>query len=155
MKKQKKIKPAPRRDVAYPRLDEGRCVDHSRRRFLRQLGAGAGAAGIVGTLGLPRLSHGQSREVDFTLLDAHPSRASLEPNPAPVEAPLAVMPAATAPAPPADAPAQPASPARAAVMLTENRALWIEPGYLILIRWMRPEGDAAPVGARLGSAVVV
>jgi hypothetical protein len=36
-------------------------------------------------------------------------------------------------------------------MVTENRALWIEPGYLVLIRWTRSPGDNAVIAALEGS----
>jgi len=31
--------------------------------------------------------------------------------------------------------------------ITENRALWIPPGYLLLLQWTRPEEDLSPVDA--------
>jgi hypothetical protein len=36
--------------------------------------------------------------------------------------------------------------------LEENRALWVEPGYLILLRWRRPDGNAAVIAALEASA---
>jgi hypothetical protein len=40
-------------------------------------------------------------------------------------------------------------------LLEENRALWVEPGYLVLLRWRRPVGDEATVGQLEGSADAV
>ena len=37
-------------------------------------------------------------------------------------------------------------PVRTAVTeITENRALWIEPGYLVLLKWTRAEDDTPGV----------
>ncbi len=154
-------------------------IDPSRRRFLRQVGAGAGAAGFLATVGLPQLAHGQSMAVDFSVLEAHPPTA------APIaEAPAVAAPAPSAPAPsaalgalaapPAPRPAPPAaaaSPAEAAeasageplaqandeafVEITENRALWLEAGYLVLLRWVRRDGDQVVVAALEGSTAAV
>lgn len=151
MSRAKSKVPRPRADASpdYPRA--GR-VDPSRRRFLAQLSASAGGLGLFSALGLPRLAHGQSEAVDFSVLDAHPSPTALAP-PAPpaMAAPAAPMPA---PAPPAaSAPSQAA--AEPVEMVTEHRALFVEPGYIVLLRWERPAGDTAVVAALEGSTEAV
>jgi hypothetical protein len=128
-------------------------ADPSRRRFLTRIGLGAGGASILAAAGLPKLAHGQSQEVDFSVLEAHPGRHELRETPA--GAP--VMPAAPAP-PPAPAlsatvppAAQTASPRDAIATITENRALWIEPGYLVLVQWSRPADNTDVIAALEGT----
>jgi hypothetical protein len=53
------------------------------------------------------------------------------------------------------APTDQGSLATAAEMVTEDRALWVEPGYLLLLRWTRPVDDLAAVAALEGSAETV
>lgn len=72
--------------------------DASRRRFLRNFAAGTGFC----LVGFPKLSHGQSIEVDLSIV--------------------------------------------------ESRALWVEPGYLLLIKWSRPEDDESPIANLEGAA---
>lgn len=175
--------PIPTRETTpLPRLDDG-----GRRRFLKQLVAGAGAASLGG---IPRLGHGQSLAVDFEKLDRHPlpaapeaadaSAMTQEESDAQIEAYERTMrlealaealhdEAADAEAEPSadradsdDAPAfddsgaaLPQLQAQAeapVVVITENRALWLQNGYLVLLRWRRAEGDNAVVAALEGSA---
>jgi len=167
-------KTAESRQPGYPDRDTAP-ADGSRRRFLRQIGVGAGAATVLTSLGLPQLAHGQSREVDFSLLDAHRNRDALapaaaemaagdaladaaaeqsrpeaEPAPEPEPEPLAEPAEPVAAAPVAAAPAAAEPPPEQATVV-ENRALWIEPGYLILLRWNRPASNDDVV-ARLEGA---
>ena len=130
--------------------------DSSRRRFLRPLAGGTG----VCVVGLPRLVHGQSLIVDLTKLDRH----------RPVDAllPLEVMEAdddaddvlagleeeqvvdteSGVPMHMDNPPPVPGGPAS----IVESRALWVEPGYLILVRWSRPETDESCITALEGAA---
>ena len=123
-----KLRPARRDKNGLPTRESSalrKMGEADRRRFLKQLAAGAG----VFSLGLPRLSHGQSVEVNFGKLCDHPP----------------VGPAGK-PLPSKETPA---------VELTENRALWVTPGYLVLVRWRRHEDDDAVVAAFEGSADAV
>ncbi len=137
--------------------------DRSRRRFLSQLSVLAGGAGLLTSTGLPKMAHGQSREVDFSMLDNHASHEALiqhvAPSPEEPEAPqeqasgpadsamgLAApssMGAAPPNSPPPVVPAAtpPVAAGETAVEVTENRALWVEPGYLILVRITRAEDN--------------
>lgn len=143
----------------YParQRDGDAALDPSRRRFMRQLAGGAGAAGLLSTFGLPRLAHGQSMEVNFSLLDAHPSTHDLM---SPASGDMTAAPAAPA-EPAAAAPPPPAAPPSDSVagagvtQVTENRALFVDPGYLFLIRWTRPADNADVVAALEGSAQAV
>lgn len=123
--------------------------DSSRRRFLRQLAGGTG----VCMVGLPRLSHGQSLQIDLTKLDRHRPVGALLPvemaeaddfddeEQARDTEPGTLMHAD-------DPPPDPIGPAT----VVESRALWVEPGYLILVRWSRPETDESCVTALEGAA---
>jgi hypothetical protein len=177
-----------RATTTLPRLDDG-----GRRRFLKQLVAGAGAASLGG---IPRLGHGQSLTVDFTKLDHHPlpvapgptdaSAAAEAEHDAQLEAYERTMrlealaeqlrdeledaaeearAAAEAEAEPAvevdevdgappfaDSDTTLAQAGAPGVVITENRALWLQNGYLVLLRWRRDEGDNAVVAALEGSA---
>lgn len=174
MKKRRTQKPGERPSaVGYPSWEERprpHPDDPSRRRFLARLAWGTGGASLLAQLGLPRLAHGQSLEVDFGLLDAHPGRDALMPPavPAAPPAPPSATPAPVAAAPPAQAPADASSPAGEGegggtnegevgqgLTVTENRALWVEPGYLILLRWTRPRSDDDPVAALEGATDAV
>ena len=159
MSKKKKVFPVHCVETAYPQWPQSGPLSPSRRSFLKRVGLGAGAAGMLSAMGLPRFAHGQSQEVDFSLLTAHPSRMEAAPS-----APAQTAPAAAPPAPAAmqmAAPAEPAPPADGAAVevvvaeVTENRALWIDPGYLILFQWVRPEDNDDVVGALEGSTEVV
>ena len=140
MSKHRKVTPCNKDESpGYPSRSEV-AHDPSRRRFLRQVSAGAGAAGLLSAMGLPKLAHGQSTDVDFGVLEAHPPRSGLAPEqpaaPAPPALPMAAAPPAPAP------PAPPQEPVDEVVQvvaeITENRALWIEPGYLLMLMWTRP-----------------
>ena len=137
-------KPSPDTHVEYPRRNEIRQalrVNAGRRRFLRQLAAGTTGALVIPTL--PHLAHGQALEVDFSRLDSHPTH--------PQQPPMA--------ADRADDTAMESDERRemadrdqvmadsATEEVTENRALWVEPGFLILLRWRRQTSDEAPVAA--------
>ena len=147
--------PAPDYPTREQRPDEWGC-NEGRRRFLKQLAAGSGAVAV----GLPRLVHGQSLPVSFDRLDRHPLPVS-----PPVMADEAFSePAGDAASADFDDEAEPAPEASeaeaddqadAAPEITENRALWVDPGYLILLRWRRPLGNEAPVAALEGSADLV
>jgi hypothetical protein len=143
-------------EAGYPTWSdsrEARPADASRRRFIRQVMVGGGALCLAG---VPRLSHGQSTEVDFSVLEHHRSVADQR---------GMVSPRADAAADVADsalreqdsarsrdeAPADPTALADANTV-TEQRALWVQPGYLLLLRWTRPDGDDAPVAALEGAA---
>lgn len=130
--------------------------DAGRRRFLRQLASG----GALAAAGLPTLAHGQSLPIDFDKLESHPrplGRAE-EPEPAALaeeaaadlEPPLegAAMADQMLAAQPTPAPAEPPTGGE----VVENRALWVEPGYLILLRWSRPADNDVPVAALEGAA---
>lgn len=144
----------------YPKWDGGERApnDPGRRRFIRQLLAGVGAGGVLGTLGLPRLSHGQSHEVDFQHLENHPApEMSFA-----TEVTQAVSAAVSGDelglqglgaGPAAPAAAAPAAAATTEVTheeVVENRALWVEPGYLVLLRWSRQTSDETSIPALEG-----
>lgn len=117
--------------------------DPSRRRFLRQIAAGTGALCFVGFAGNAR---SQERAVQFYRLEGHPETTSVE------EGTGSIAPE------PTDEPSVEVDPdpsVGAVVRVEENRALWVDPGYLILVRWTRPVGDNAPVAALEGAESVV
>lgn len=156
--KKKPVTPLQTAETKVPSWPASGPLNPSRRAFLRRVGLGAGGAGFLATVGLPGLSHGQSREVDFSLLEAHPARHDLNPAPPPTAAPAQPMALAPpAPAPPAAAP--PADSAASApeeeVGTVENRALWVEPGYLVLLRWQRPADNEEVIAALEGSSDAV
>jgi hypothetical protein len=185
----RRTNPVLRYDAGLPKaLGGAPAHDHEgRRRFLKQLAAGAGAVGLGA---VPRLGHGQSAAVDFSVLDRHPPTVvpvpalTAEPPPSPPALPaqaLAAEPApldlaagpvgaagvAAAPAPdPVEVaeptelaepggPPPPATAPQESVMITENRALWLEPGYLVLLRWVRAEDDTRAVALLEGSAAAL
>lgn len=143
------------KNATKPDYPQRKHFDPGRRRFLRQVGTTAGGVGFVASLGLPTLSHGQSVDVDFSILDAHPLR--------PVEQPVVdpVMSSMVAPSTPVDqvgafaAPVEVNNPEDGTDPLEpgliggdpdedaviEDRALWIEPGYLVLMRIARDAED--------------
>ena len=110
--------------------------DGSRRRFLQQLGAGTGL--LIGA-GLPRLVHGQSLPINFEKLEHHPRAET----PSASSAQTVSYDAA----PVADEVGTLLAQSGAGEVFVENRALWIDPGYLILLRWSRPVGDEGPAVA--------
>lgn len=148
-----------------------RC-DNSRRRFLRQL---AGSTGLC-VVGLPKLAHGQSPEIDFSRLDRHRSIDALTPTDiqdADEQALLPEMEYAEEEAVDEDeafdsrpteisendpetpsgddnldgSPSDSDPPPVQYASIEESRALWIEPGYLLLVRWSRPEEDETSIAA--------
>jgi hypothetical protein len=137
--------------------------DPSRRRFLRQVGTAAGALSVLSTTGLPRLAHAQQPTPNFGLLDQHPPSGALV---APAQ-PMAMMPAVPPPAPVQGLAQPPTTPAAiepptsgptsqaTAEWVTEDRALWVEPGYLILVRWSRPIDNLDVVAALEGATPTV
>lgn len=137
----------------------GDTIDRSRRRFLKQVSVGAGGSAVLAGVGLPQLAHGQSREVDFSLLDRH--RGTHELVPTPPAQPMAAAPMAPAlreeqaPADEAVLDAEPEPPAEPEPQVVENRALWVEPGYLILLRWQRQDPGAAQIAALEGATEAV
>jgi hypothetical protein len=142
------------RAAAEPGYPPANAVDRSRRRFLVQLGAGAGGLGVLTALGLPRLAHGQSAEIDFSVLEAHPP--SVPPPPPAMAAP----PTAAAPPSAAAPPGPPAEPRQVAVsepleVVVENRALFVEPGYILLLQWERPVDELAAIAGLEGSTQAV
>lgn len=155
-------------EASYPSWEE-RPRDRSRRRFLTQVSSIAGGAGLLSSIGLAELAHGQSRPVDFSMLDHHASPAALVPS-----APSAAAPAreqareeraedepglaSAEPVPnersdtsePLAEPSEPSADPRGPE-ITENRALWVEPGYLILVRITRLESSSDAITAFEGS----
>jgi hypothetical protein len=162
----KPVRPVPTSAPGYPQravMAQQRPSDESRRRFLRQL-AGASALALTG---LPRLAQGQSMPVDFSRLENHPGLSPASPladelapaleevMAAPAEAELEEA----ADSAPAEAEAEVEGGERVAtgeraIWLTENRALWVEPGYLVLLTWTRPPDDSL-VAALEGSGDAV
>ena len=119
--------------------------DEGRRRFLRQLGGGVG---IVMALGAAIPGHGRTLSVDFEKLTAHPRPKGPEPSTVGGDALAQTAPTA------GDDGGPPAGASDVvADLITENRAVWIEPGYLVLVQWQRPDGDLSPVEAFEGGAV--
>lgn len=151
-----------------PNYPNRQSFDAGRRRFLRQVGVAGGGVGLVASFGLPRLTHGQSVDVDFSILNAHPLRSTEEPLEQPaaptMPAPSLQPPSSTLAAPP-DEPAPTPSPDPVgetegtgliggdpdADDVVEDRALWIEPGYLVLMRLARDAEDVT-VGADVDGA---
>ena len=108
--------------------------DASRRRFLRQLAGGAG----VCMVGYPQVVNGASLPIDLSKLSHHPRVDELtqDENRRDPDA-----------APPSDLPGESPAPSVQFISLEESRALWVEPSYLLLIRWSRPEEDESPIAA--------
>ncbi len=117
----------------------------SRRAFLAQVGLTSGALGLGG---LPKLAHGQSLQVNFDRLSNHPALSS--PDPAP-EAEAAVMDYEEAQEESDDSDSDEFAAAEPVETITENRALWVEPGYLVLLRWTRTAADSDVIAALEGS----
>jgi len=68
---------------------------------------------------------------------------------------MAIAPSAPAP-PAAAAPSDSAeAPPAEIVMAVENRALWVEPGYLVLLRWERPVENEEVIATLEGSSDAV
>ena len=132
----RRTKPMRRVEPALPDRENNplpaKC-DESRRRFLRQLGAGTS---LLAGMGLPSLSNGQSLHINFEMLENHPLPGH----------PVAANALATADlAPIADrADTSLAQLEEPQDTIVENRALWIEPGYLILLRWSRHYKKTCP-----------
>jgi hypothetical protein len=103
--------------------------------------------------GLPQLAHGQDQSlpVDFSRLSNHPSVRPAEDEQVMAEV---AAPAEEAPPLPADQAPLSEAPAEPITVIDENRALWVEPGYLIMLTWQRPD-DATIVAALEGSAQAV
>lgn len=130
--------------------------DTSRRRFLKQLGVGSG---LLTTVGLPSLGHGQSLPINYEKLLNHPTTGGVHREVGAdllQESDLAAMMADSEDSGPSldDSVADQAPSADEASVeeVVENRALWVEPGYLLLIRWARPADNQAPITALEGSA---
>ncbi len=157
-------------EAAYPSWEE-RPRNRSRRRFLSQVSSIAGGAGLLSSIGLPQLAHGQSRPVDFSMLEHHASPSTLAPQP-PSEARAREQAAEEraeeeSESVRADAPDEPSRHSEPLAELsetaaeppgpqvTENRALWVEPGYLILVRITRAEGNSDAITAFEGSTGAV
>ena len=130
--------------------------DGGRRRFLKQIGLMSGVAGLGG---LPRVGHGQGIPVDFERLATHPPN-SQEPARESEEELSVANNAMSDEAADYDREdlfeeqAQ-AEPPGSAEIVTENRALWVEPGYLVLLRWRRASEDEAVVSALEGLGATV
>jgi hypothetical protein len=123
-------------------------TDADRRGFLRQLAGGSGALCLGG---LSRLAGADELPVDFSVLERHRPVGALVPadaEAAPAEAEEADDARAEAEVDrdqvvdPADEQDQASTQE-----VVENRALWVEPGYLILMQWQRPVDDTRPVDA--------
>jgi len=152
------IKPKSATPPTHPTWDDApEHCDTSRRRFLKQIGVGSG---LLAAVGLPTLSHGQSLPINYDKLSSHPTSA--EPRADVGADALGQSDLAAVLADSADSEADfddsvadqaPASDEpELAEEVVENRALWIEPGYLLLIRWARPVDDQSPITALEGSA---
>lgn len=164
-KKKRSILPqAEPAEPAYPTNPRGRRHDPSRRGFLLRVAASGGAVAFA--KGIPLVS-AQGIEVDFSILDGHDplGRSGLEVQPEEVGGPMRSAVPSTTVEPetggsgatseettPEDTPPDDGS---GVGDLTENRALWVEPGYLLLIQWTRPEDDETPVIQLEASAEVV
>lgn len=131
-------------EPSYPGKTKEESHDGSRRRFLRQIALGGGVLSGLG--GVTGLRAQEEPEIDFSTLGEH----------------------ATVPEAPArrarrrgnntsreEARADSVEPPEEEVWVTEHRALWVDPGYLILIEWSRPASDTAPVASLEGSAAAV
>lgn len=147
-----KRKPRPKRTF-HSKLPTRR--DWARRHFLRQLTVGAGAIFLVG---LPDVSRAQESRVNFYRIDGHPEVGPLAPSDVgegtesdPPDDPLEVAERVEDPLPVDDPPPVESR----ADMVEEQRALWIDDGYLVLIRWSRPEHDRRVISTLEDSASVV
>jgi len=151
------------RKPCYPTNPFGCRHNPDRRRFLFQVSASGGA--IAFGAGVPMTS-AQGIEVDFSVLEGHDR---LVPSPSPslvgelgVAARSSVVGdgAVDGTDGPVEATGEPPTPDTEPVdgllaTLTENRALWVDPGYLLLIQWTRPEDDETPVAALEASTQIV
>jgi hypothetical protein len=148
----------PRKAAATPAYPADAPPDPSRRRFLRQLVAGTGAVGVAGRLGLAGAQ--SAPPADFSILEAH---APVDGDGALEVSPPARRRAARESEPePAERrqegrldEARSEAVATAGEWVTENRALWVEPGYLVLLQWRRPADDEAAVAALEGASEAV
>jgi hypothetical protein len=97
-------------------------------------------------VGLPGRSEGAAPLIEIALLDHHP--------PLDANASAGVSAAKAASAKPNGEPERPSdsawdgpTPLAQSNSVEEDRALWVDPGYLILLRWRRPADDSVPVTA--------
>lgn len=139
------VSPASEAAASYPRRAE--VFDPSRRRFLRQVALGSAAAGCCGgaaAVGARRAS-AQGGVVDFSVLEEH-DRVSAPAPMARQDPPSDDQAAGLSRVRATSSYVPPAAPEAVAV-IEENRAMWLEPGYLVLVRWERPEGNESIVAA--------
>lgn len=113
-------------DTGYPSRKEA--GDPSRRRFIRQITVGASATCLVG---LPALTHGQSVPVRFDRLNGHPT-IERSTSTSSDRWQLAQI-----------------------TTIDEQRSLWIEPGFVLLLEWTRPDGNEGPIAALEGATETV
>lgn len=140
-------------EVGYPswegrsRGDEPRrkpIFDRSRRRFLRQLTAG-GAGLCVG--GLPALSAATGYAIDLSILDHHPPVCDTSSAGLPSTKTGGAKPSGAGDVVESGDDSGGWTPLAQSEVVEEDRALWVDPGYLILLRWRRPVDDSLPVSA--------
>lgn len=142
-----KRKPAPKSETASPSYPNRQSAPiesitvPSRRAFLAQIGLTSGALGLGG---LPKLAHGQSLAVNFDRLSNHPPLSTVDPAP---EAEAAVMDYEEAEEAVDDSDSDEFAAADPVETITENRALWVEPGYLVLLRWTRTATDSGVIAS--------
>lgn len=112
--------------------------DAGRRRFLRQLAGGAG----VCLVGYPQVARGSSLSVDLSKLNHHPRVEELT-----VDLDRPIPDTDSTPELPGESPFPPSQ----FLSVEESRVLWVEPSYLVLIRWSRPEEDESSIAAFEGA----
>lgn len=133
-------------DPGYPTRIEHSCHEPGRRRFLRQVLLGSTALGVSAAT-VARAQDG--RQIDFSILDEHDPLATDE-----RAQPRASR--ARRAAPTTEERSETATVVEPAEeMITEQRALWVEPGYLILVQWRRPASNAGVIAAFEGASETV
>ena len=128
----------------YPERPSPGLNNPARRRFLRQIGLGAGVLSAVGPVASVRGQEGV--EADFSILADH--------DPLTDDRSQAVSVQRGRRSAASDSPSEPTALPTEAV-ITENRAVWVEPAYLILLQWHRPENADGAVAALDGSAEAI
>lgn len=133
----------PRYPVSHARLSGGT----SRRQFLLRLTAGGGAVAFA--TGVP-LVKAQELDVDFTILDEHDPlvsdsvdlvrrRGRAQDDVGDGTGSMGLDDGSETGTEESD------DNPTIRTDITENRALWIPPGYLLLLQWTRPEEETSPV----------
>ncbi len=139
-------KAIPTTDPGYPTKAEHACPEPGRRRFLRQVLVGSTAL----TVSAASVANAQDgRQIDFSILDEHDPLTPDERSQAPAARARRAAPATEERAEAASTAEEPE------VTITEQRALWVEPGYLVLIQWRRPESNADVISAFEGASETV